>query len=102
MTEDEVKWICNCNHGQIFYKDNTFSSEVHRYDVNSMYLSMMSSANFKIPMKRGTFKTLTVDEFDTMRANFFEYGIYRVRIISDGSANTNKMFRLNKKNNILR
>lgn len=98
MTEDEVKWICNCNHGQIFYKDSAFSGEVHSYDVNSMYLSMMSSVNFKIPMKRGTFRLLTVDEFDNMRANFFEYGIYRVRIISDGSANTNKMFRFNKNN----
>jgi hypothetical protein len=47
-------------------------------------------------MKQGTFKKLSADHFDN--AKFFGYGIYRVRIESDGNVNTVKMFRFNKNN----
>ena len=98
MTDDEVRWICKCDHGQIYYKDKIYEGEAHSYDINSMYLSMMSCVNFKIPMKQGTFKTLSADDFTKMEAKYFEYGIYRVRIESDDHVNTKKMFRFNKNN----
>ena len=80
LTEIETEWFINCNHGQLVFVEPRYKkSMVHSYDINSMYPSLMRDVHFKIPMKQGTFTTLTQKEFATLE--FFKYGIYRVKIV---------------------
>ena len=51
-------------------------------------------------MKAGTFKTLSADDFMKMKAKSFEYGIYRVRIESDGHVNTKKNVQVQQKQSL--
>jgi hypothetical protein len=97
LTELETKWLINTNHGQMVYKDKTKDlKDLHSYDINSMYASLLRNVYFKIPIKQGTFMKLTRAEF--YEAKFYKYGIYRVEIENDGKPNTRKMFRFNHNN----
>lgn len=79
LTEMETEWFINCNHGQLVFVDPMYKDrKSHSYDINSMYPSLMRDQHFKIPMKQGTFTTLTQDAFEKLA--FFQYGIYRVKI----------------------
>ena len=97
LTELETKWLICCNHGQLVYKDKSIDTkDLHSYDINSMYASLLRNVHFKIPIKQGTFTNLTSAEF--YDAKFYKYGIYRVEIENDGKPNTRKMFRFNHNN----
>jgi hypothetical protein len=61
-----------------------------------MYPSIMKSKHFRVPIKEGTIKTLSQEEFQAMREKFFEYGIYRVKIHFENKHR--KIMRMNKNN----
>jgi len=66
LTEMETEWFINCNHGQLVFVDPMYKDrKSHSYDINSMYPSLMRDQHFKIPMKQGTFTTLTQDAWMT-------------------------------------
>ena len=90
ITAEETRWINLCDHGQLYYKDKNYEGKAYSYDINSMYMAMMSSVNFKMPIKPGTLKKLSVGDFEKLQTHFFECGIYRVKIQSDRSVNTAK------------
>lgn len=91
ISSTEAEWLNNCNHGALIYQHD-YKGELHSYDINSMYLSIMQNKYFKIPIKQGTFSKITEEEFNDMK--FFKFGIYRVHIEYDDKYR--KLFRFNK------
>lgn len=89
---DEAIWIENATCGPLVYAEK-YNGEAYKMDMVSNYGYIMKSKLFGVPVKRGKFVTLTQNEFKNK--TFFEFGIYRVKILS----NTNpKQFRINKNN----
>ena len=50
----------------------------YKYDIVSEYPSIMNSAQHKFPIKKGTLKTYTKEEFDNLK--FYTFGLYHVEI----------------------
>jgi hypothetical protein len=67
-----------------------------KYDIVSLYPSIMTDSHFLVPMKRGEFKKLTADEFNKMP--FYQYGIYRCKISHNGKCGNAKYFKFNDDN----
>ena len=85
LTDMEIEWLNNTNHGQLVYLEPAEGSPLdvkdmplHSYDINAFYNSLMRDVHFKIPIKQGTFKTIESKDFNKLQ--FFQYGIYRVII----------------------
>ena len=99
IDEKEAMYLYETNQGAIIYCDKDgYTGEGYFYDVNSMYQSIMKSVNFRIPIKKGTFKKLTQSDFDKMLNTYFEYGIFRVKVDVSSYHKYTKMFRVNKNN----
>lgn len=79
IEEDEAQWILNTYQGQMVYQE-PYEGGAHKYDCNAYYMSILESKSFNVPLKRGTFRKLTNDEFKQMQETFFQFGIYRVDI----------------------
>jgi len=73
----ESEWLNNCSLGALMYAEKGEFLNVHKYDVVSMYPSIMSSIQL-FPIKEGQFMHLTEDEFNNME--FLKYGIYKCKI----------------------
>jgi len=89
IEQDEAIWIQNASYSAMCWADN-YEGKAYKYDVCSMYPSIMKDHQMLFPLKRGTFKKLTKEEFNNLK--FYMYGIYRAKIKG------NKLFRANKKN----
>jgi len=72
-----------------------YQGPVWKYDVCSMYPSIMKSPKFMIPYKKGIFKTLTAKKFNELGKNV-EYGIYHCKIRPSGNKKTDRYFRFNR------
>ena len=97
ITEKEAQFLYKTNQGAIIYSNKiVYTGEGHIYDVNNFYASIMKSVNFRVPIKEGTFRTLSEDEFKKMQETYFLYGIYRV--IIKNTIKTRKLFRKNVDN----
>ena len=94
----ESHWIESASVGGLMYSNDTYVGIGYKYDVNSFYPSIMKSSKFKIPIKAGTFETLSVEQFEQMKKTFFRYGIYRAVIDSSDDLKVKKLFRFNKTN----
>lgn len=90
LSEQEQQWIRDSSSHQMIWCVK-YEGEIYYYDVVSMYPTILRYTSFGIPIKKGTFKTITQEELDKMK--FFEYGIYHCDI-----ENTNtKLFLTNPK-----
>jgi hypothetical protein len=94
LEQDESLWISECNTGALMYAEK-YEGEAYKYDVKSMYPFLLSSP-LKFPIERGEFNILSDDEFNNMQ--YFQLGIYRVKIEKSEDENINKLFRFNKYN----
>ena len=95
LTIDEHRWIKLASIGALSNCEMGKYEKLYNYDINSMYPSIMKSQN-KLPMKKGEFKNLTIEEFNNIK--YFQIGIYRTIINKSNDSNTNKLFRFNKNN----
>ena len=91
IKQDEALWIESCKSGALIWS-NDYTGPIYKYDYISNYPSIMCNSHFLIPIKRGEFKSLTKETFDSLP--FYNYGIYRV-IITGYNSN---LFRPNENN----
>jgi hypothetical protein len=101
IKQDEALWIAKAMKGGMIWADE-YEGEAYQYDICSMYMAIMKEQHFSVPIRRGTFKKLTKEEFNNKE--YFEYGIYRVMIFNTppgveqgfSRCSTNpKLFRIN-------
>lgn len=78
LTPQEDEWISNASIGALIWAENGYEGEAWEYDFNSAYSYVLRDQKFMFPIKRGTFKTLTNEEFQKLK--FFEFGIYRAEV----------------------
>lgn len=95
IEQDEAIWIQNASYSAMCWADK-YEGKAYKYDVCSMYPSIMLDHQMLFPIKRGTFIKMKQNEFDSLK--FFMYGIYRSRINKSEDELKNKLFRFNKKN----
>jgi hypothetical protein len=93
INQDESIWIENAQTGPIMYGEK-YEGKAYKYDVCSMYPSIMKGQDFSIPIKRGEFSIMTQREFENRE--IIKYGIYRCVI--KNKSNKHKLFRFNPKN----
>ena len=86
----EAEYINNCSIGALMYANEGEYENVHKYDVCSLYPSIMNSV-ILFPIKQGEFIKLTSNEFNSFE--FIKYGIYRCKING-----CNKLFKFNNLN----
>ena len=95
LEQDESLWISECNSGALMYAEKGYNGQAYKYDIKSMYPSLLSSS-LKFPIERGEFNLISSEYFNAME--FFQLGIYRVKIEKSEDENINKLFRFNKYN----
>jgi hypothetical protein len=78
ITEAEAVFLSNCR-GQLKHAIN-YKGKAWKLDIVSEYPSIMRSEHMQFPIKQGTLKTLTLQDFDEIK--YFKYGIYRVKILT--------------------
>ena len=91
ILQDEAVWIRNAYYGALGYVEKDYKGYGAEYDIKSCYPSIMCKTNLLIPIKRGTFKILSEQDFNE---GYLRIGIYRC-IIDD---NGHKLFRSNPAN----
>ena len=92
IDEIEGLWINNATCGAMVYGEKGYVGEAYKYDIISMYPSIMCSKNMSFPLTSGTFRNITIDEEEQIQ--FYACGIYRCTI----DIQNNKMIRSNKNN----
>jgi hypothetical protein len=97
ITEKEAMWLMKATIGQLVNNRPGIYEHAHKLDIKSMFPYILSNKTSFIPVKQGTFKKLTGEEFEEFKKKkFYPIGIYRVKIHVSTDANTNKLFRFNK------
>jgi hypothetical protein len=91
IQQDEANWIYESSIGALIWAEE-YEGELYKYDVKSLYPYLMTSTTLKFPIKRGEFQKL--DKF----GDFFQYGIYRCKILKSSDESINKLFRFNQSN----
>ena len=91
ILQDEAEWISNSSIGALIWAEE-YVGQLYKYDVKSLYPFLMKSPTLKFPIKRGEFQIL--DKF----GEFFQFGIYRCKILKSEDENINKLFRFNNNN----
>jgi hypothetical protein len=94
ISQIEMTWIENASLGAIIFSED-YEGEAWKYDVKSMYPSIMCS-KLLVPMKKGEFRKFTLDEFNNLK--FYPNGIYRAVVKASTDIKTNRLFRFNKLN----
>jgi hypothetical protein len=89
ILQDEAEWIKLSSFSALIWCEK-YEGELYKYDVKSLYPSLMNSTTLKFAVKRGEFKLL--ENFDK---EYFEYGIYRCKITKSDDENINKLFKCN-------
>ena len=92
ILQDEAEWIKACSCGSLISSESCTETKLYKYDVKSLFPSIYKSSNFKFPVKRGEFMTIT--EF----SNYIDFGIYRAIVQPSEDIQYNKLFRFNKMN----
>lgn len=87
IQQDEAIWINESTTGSLIWAEE-YSGDIYKYDVKSLYPYLMTTKN-KFPIKRGEFQTLHTLE----NIQFFQFGIYRVKILPSEDKHINKLFR---------
>lgn len=89
ILQDEAMWIRCATMGPLVY-GRAYEGPAYKADKISFYGSIMRDNRFPVPIRRGTFKTMTQEEFEELK--FFPYSIFRCVITKD-----NTFFKKNKK-----
>ena len=88
---DEADWINYATCGALV--DGTkYDGPAYKYDIVSMYPSIMRSNKFLLPIKRGIFSNIS--EKEELQIKFYSVGIYHCII----DVKNNKLMRTNKTN----
>ena len=77
LQQVEGEWIANASISAIIFAKKGYMGPGYKYDVKSMYPSIMKSGQL-FPVKEGEFKTIT--DIDLSHQPFFEFGIYRCKV----------------------
>lgn len=94
LSADEIDLLLKTNKGAIIFGLDYVGSG-HSYDFKSFYPSILSSNNFLVPVKQGTWKT--IEKFSEMV--FYQnltYGYYRCIVHKSGDKKKDRFFRFNK------
>ena len=86
----EAEYINNSSCGALLYAKAGIYSDVYKYDVCSLYPSIMSSGAL-FPIKEGELLRITTEDFNNME--FLKFGIYRAII-----RGTTNLFKFNDNN----
>jgi hypothetical protein len=78
INQFEAEWLSDCQRGGLRWAKEGYEGPAYKYDINWVYLTVLLHHLFSFPIKNGTFKKITKEEFNNLK--FFEYGIYRVKI----------------------
>lgn len=92
ILQEEAEWLEDATIGPIIWAKNGYKGPAHYSDIVSMYSAIMKQQHFSIPVRKGEFKKMTQEEFNSRE--YLEYGIYRVKI----SGINKKLFIENKRN----
>lgn len=94
ISQDEAIWLMNASSGALVFNRHGYKGSAYKYDITSFYPHMMGNSkfNFMLPIKRGEFKKITQEQFDS---EFVKYGIYRCRIEKSNDKDIQKLFRWN-------
>lgn len=95
ILDDEAIWIKESSIGAIIFAQE-YDGSAYKYDIKSMYPSIISNNNVMCPIKRGDFKYISQEEFNKLK--YFPTGIYNCKILKSTDENINKQFRFNKYN----
>jgi hypothetical protein len=90
IKQDEAEFLLNATFGALMFSKK-YKGPGYKYDVCSLYPSLMKSNKLMIPIKRGEFVNLIELE------QILKVGIYRC-IIKPNSSDDYKLFRFNNKN----
>ena len=94
IDEHEMRFILGCRCGFLAFAEK-YEGVGYEADVNSYYAKLMSSSS-SFPIKKGTFETISDEEFAEMK--YFKFGIYQTKIEKSDDENINKLFDFNEKN----
>jgi len=96
ITEKESLWLMKSTLGQLVCNKPGIYKHAHKLDIKSMFPYILHNKTSFIPVKQGTFKKLTNDEFQEFKTKqVYPIGIYRVKIHKSDKS-TNNLFRFNK------
>ncbi|HRP37145.1 MAG TPA: hypothetical protein PLS50_05015, partial [Candidatus Dojkabacteria bacterium] len=91
ITYKEGEWLSDCHLSGLIWCQKGYKGPGYKYDINSYYGYIMQSSHFEFPIRAGTFKTLTSEEFNDLK--YLPFGIYRVKIHNYD----NQLFAMKKK-----
>ena len=90
IEQAEAMWIREATAGAITFA-TPYEGPGYKWDIKSMYPSILSSNNFLVPVKAGEFKRFTLEQFIELK--FLPTGIYKIKIESSNDDNINRQFR---------
>ena len=93
ITAQESLWLSKAMMGGLIYAKEGEHKDVKTIDQNTMYGYYLQSKQFILPVKQGTFLTITDDDIKS----FPSFGIYRCKITSTDQSK-DKLFRFNPEN----
>tara|TARA_R110000851_G_scaffold80329_1_gene176825 strand:+ start:2589 stop:4385 length:1797 start_codon:yes stop_codon:yes gene_type:complete len=92
LTELENAWIVDTMKGALIFGTKCELDNATCYDMNSAYGSAMRNTGFKIPTKKGEFKSIDV------LTDILCFGIYRCVVTPSKNNDIDKLFRFNSCN----
>ena len=95
----EMKYISKASNGPLMYADKGYRGKGWKYDVVSMYPSVMYEAVFFFPIKAPEYLIMTTEEFNEKlndNKKSFLFGLYHCKAIN--VIKQDKHFRLSKRN----
>jgi hypothetical protein len=95
---NEGQWILESTTGGIIF-NTPYEGTAYKWDIVSMFPSILQSNNFMVPIKEGTFQIMTNETFKSFVAKgYFPIGIYRIHIEKSSDDKINRLFRFNRFN----
>ena len=95
IEQDEALWIQESTRGALIFSEQ-YEGNAYKWDVKSMYPSIMSSSHLVCPIKRGVFSHLTQEQFKTLE--YYSIGIYSCIITPSKDTKIDRLFRFNQYN----
>jgi hypothetical protein len=81
ITNEEAYFIDQAYMGGLRWCEKDYQGQLYGIDRNSSYPAIVSSNRFVFPVKAGTFKKYTQEEFNKLE--FYSFGIYHCHIEND-------------------
>ena len=99
LSDKEVEYVEGCSNGGLIFAE-PYTGLGYQFDGNSWYFNNYMHENLLVPLKVGTPKKLSADEFNYMKMkvkdHFFKIGIYRAKVTSPNKdPKWDKLFKFN-------